>query len=224
MWICLCIGMDYSNIFLMYVLLLLFWQRICNKCKASMGWMGKKMKIILAASGIIIGIILTLLPFAALITDNDWSRIIMNAFVGVVVLGLSIGYIVEGSKLYKLIRTFDHKDKGLLRNITFITTLASSGFLLTFIILLFVSVVRSMVPELAQIYVACATFQFIYRVLEFALVCVMAYPLKGYIQEPSSQSSGRISLRDVTAEETRAPSQGSITLSHGSITLSEEEE
>eukprot|EP01119_Soliformovum_irregulare_P004598 TRINITY_DN15664_c0_g1_i1.p1 TRINITY_DN15664_c0_g1~~TRINITY_DN15664_c0_g1_i1.p1 ORF type:complete len:347 (+),score=30.25 TRINITY_DN15664_c0_g1_i1:33-1043(+) len=207
---------------LMYASLLAFWGRVCDKKIPPTSVFGRRRVAILVVSSVIVTILVFILPFVTAF-GGDTADIACNALIAVVILALTIGFLVEGIKMYRFVQFMTEGPKQIakLTNIT-ISATSSLGFVLMVIVVS--TVVRKVLYH--DNFVACQTFQLFLRGTELLLVTCVTWPLrmskKG--NDSSSDQSGSARAPKSAAISNQIPSNEPIKQSDNNSLLDDTQE
>mmetsp|Transcript_11876 Transcript_11876/g.16458 ORF Transcript_11876/g.16458 Transcript_11876/m.16458 type:complete len:311 (-) Transcript_11876:27-959(-) len=177
-------------LFSMYSLLLIFWANMLQKNKTPRSWINKQMKILLVGMSIGIFVVMTALPITAVLSGINAVAVLFNAIFLVMVLFITITMSVEGYRVMKLIKNMEiasHSTSNeVLQTITKLVIGSSIILIITMVVLIITTLIRVRYPNSV---IVCMVSHAIYRTLELTVICVLAYPLRGFeTKTPTSTS------------------------------------
>mmetsp|Transcript_3361 Transcript_3361/g.4616 ORF Transcript_3361/g.4616 Transcript_3361/m.4616 type:complete len:304 (+) Transcript_3361:3-914(+) len=167
------------GIFFMYSLVLIFWGHVCQKNKTPRGWIGHKMKMILLIANAIVCVIVCIMPPVRVFISSLW--VLCNGLISLVAFVLIVLFLKEGSKMLKLIKSLQNtpmEANQLLKSTTLLAVGGSLGLLITFIILLLATIIRSTI--VLDSHVACQLSHVFYRTSELGLMTLLVFPLRTF--------------------------------------------
>lgn len=114
--------------FLGYYILVVFWTGVCSNRGVSGVWFGSNMRKLVIAFGIGTATVFTILPFVEtyFAANNSWWDGIVFGIIGVYAMCLALGNAIQGVRVLKTLRSFEMKDRDIIKSVTLITTTAST--------------------------------------------------------------------------------------------------
>jgi len=183
--------LNLENLFFTYSLLLAFWKNVCQRNNLSMSWFTQKIKIILIVFNGFSILLLALAALFSVILPQSFANVVINGLVAILVLALCISYIKEGTSLLRETRKFGgitNYNQAILRLVTILAIGSSIGFILIFLILIIVTLVRNMALE-NDSYIACQISHILYRLCEFGMISMITFTLRRHELGSSRQSA-----------------------------------
>ena len=179
-----------------------------QKNKTPRSWINKQLKQILVAVSIAIFLILTAIPFTAVLrgVGTDVATTV-NALLLIVILAITVTMCVEGYRVMKLVKNMDIQSNStsqdVLETITKIVVGSSAALIVTMIVLIITTLIRIAYPHSV---IGCLIMHLIYRMLELTLIAILTIPLRGFeIKTPNSTSKdARVSSQTPSKSESNS--------------------
>jgi hypothetical protein len=134
--------------------------------------------------------------------------VIINGVIASILLTTTIGTIVQGVKVKKILAGLPMGKAGTLRKMNLLLISAASVMISTLAVIIIWTLIRSLLW--INSYSACQTAHLTYRVVEIACIAILTVPLRTILTRGRGESSG---------EMNRTPSQRST---EGSVRASVE--
>eukprot|EP01119_Soliformovum_irregulare_P002767 TRINITY_DN13025_c0_g1_i1.p1 TRINITY_DN13025_c0_g1~~TRINITY_DN13025_c0_g1_i1.p1 ORF type:complete len:365 (+),score=74.12 TRINITY_DN13025_c0_g1_i1:50-1144(+) len=192
-----------------YSTLLLFWDNLCRNNGTARTWLTNNMKRTLIVINIVAFIFLVgIFPAVNVLLASGLGNLLVNILIGLTLLAFTIAYMVEGIRVYRLIKSFsiekhskDDKTSSMLTSIT-ITVIAASVTVI--VALLVIAITNSGVFSTANDYDRCQTLFLVYRAIEVAVLLFIVIPLRG-IRKGRDGSGGSSTDRTTKASPSTLP-------------------
>jgi len=212
----------YEVLWAMYSMLVLFWATICDSsstAQLNMGsWLTAKTKILLVVTNTILVVFLIASAIVQLTVGFE-AVLITNLVFVLAMLALSISYLVQGTKLLKLLSKFSHGQSPqnrrtvLAERVTRMTIGASSMLNATILVTIVGTIIRAAIHN----HTLCQTSHLVFRFCELVAVGVIAIPLRKFrddIRNTDSSIKVESSIYSTTPESktelSRIPSEAPI--------------
>lgn len=204
----------YPALFAMYSLLLYFWGNLVYGTGKNATWLGRNSLVVLIVFNIASFSIFSLDGLMTIFDfDNVW---IVDTFLGVICLSMGIGFLVQGTKVHRLIKYIqlptsrgEQQHQKLQRKFTVITIQASVTLLIVFIIVSGGALLRMTV--LAKSLLGCQINFILVKLSEFVLIAIVCIPLSDTFKRKKNRVERVVLTHTQTGENKTGQQTGQQT-------------
>jgi len=208
-------------ILVVYSLLLVFWANICSQSRGttSISWIGNKrrIKILLITTNIIAFIFCFSEAFFYVWKGED--GIFLNISIGIVFLSLSLLFLIEGTKVYRVItRIYTSEDEYksmLIRRVSLVTITASTSLVIFFVLIF----IFTFVDYFRISIFGCVFAQIFYRIIEVIMIMCFCSPFVTIfgksVFKTSTTTTSSTKSEDVLQLRNSTLNENQITFSEG---------